>query len=98
MKMFRVLAAAVAILGSAAAAAAADAPAGALACSGCHPAAQGIAAAVPRLVGRNAGEIAAAMTEFRSGQRPGTVMGRIAKGFGDDEIQAIAGWYAAQKD
>ena len=52
---------------------------------------------VPRLAGRNAAEIVAAMQEFRRGQRPGTVMDRIAKGFTDDEIRAIAAWYAAQK-
>jgi sulfide dehydrogenase cytochrome subunit len=39
-----------------------------------------------------------AVQEFRTGQRPGTVMDRIAKGFTDDEIKAIAAWYAAQKD
>jgi sulfide dehydrogenase cytochrome subunit len=37
------------------------------------------------------------LQEFRSGQRAATVMDRIAKGFTDDEIQAIAAWYAAQK-
>ena len=38
-----------------------------------------------------------AMQDFRSGQRAGTVMDRIAKGFTDEEIAAIAAWYAAQK-
>ena len=51
-----------------------------------------------RLIGRNAADIVTAMQEFRSGQRPGTVMDRIAKGFTDDEVKAIAAWYAAQKD
>jgi cytochrome c553 len=37
------------------------------------------------------------MQDFRSGARPGTVMDRIAKGFTDAEIQAIAAWYAEQK-
>ena len=37
------------------------------------------------------------MRTFRTGQRPATVMDRIAKGFSDDEIAAIAAWYAAQK-
>ena len=59
-------------------------------------------------VGRDAGaaarsaaspaEIVQAMQEFRDGQAPGDVMDRIAKGFTDDEIKAIAAWYAAQKD
>jgi cytochrome c553 len=96
--MVRIVATAAMLLGSASAACAADAPPGAMSCSGCHPAAQGIESAVPRLIGRDADEITAAMTEFRSGKRPGTVMGRIARGFGDDEIQAIAVWYAVQKD
>jgi cytochrome subunit of sulfide dehydrogenase len=53
---------------------------------------------VPRLVGRSAAEIEAAMQEFRTGQKPASVMDRIAKGFSADEIAAIAAWYAAQKD
>jgi cytochrome subunit of sulfide dehydrogenase len=36
------------------------------------------------------------MQAFRSGARPATVMGRIAKGFSDDEVKAIAAWYGAQ--
>jgi cytochrome c553 len=39
-----------------------------------------------------------AVQEVRTGQRPGTGMDRIAKGFTDDEIKAIAAWYAAQKE
>jgi cytochrome c553 len=37
------------------------------------------------------------MKAFRNGGRPATVMDRIAKGFSDDEIAAIAAWYAAQR-
>jgi cytochrome c553 len=52
---------------------------------------------VPPLRGRDPGEIVAAMHAFRSGERPSTVMGRIAKGFSDDETRAIAAWLAAQR-
>jgi sulfide dehydrogenase cytochrome subunit len=76
----------------------ADAPPGASACSGCHPASRGVESAVPRLIGRDAAELVSTMQAFRSGQRPSTVMDRIAKGFSDDEAKAIAAWYAAQKD
>jgi cytochrome c553 len=38
------------------------------------------------------------MLAFRTGQKPARVMDRIAKGFSDDEIKAIATWYGAQKD
>jgi cytochrome c553 len=69
-------------------------PLGAAACTGCHPAAPG---EFPRLGGRKAADVAAAMKAFRSGERPSTVMDRIAKGFSDAEVGAIAAWYAAQK-
>jgi sulfide dehydrogenase cytochrome subunit len=52
---------------------------------------------VPRLTGMDRAAIVKAMQDFRSGQRAGTVMDRIAKGFTDEEIQAIAAWYASQK-
>jgi sulfide dehydrogenase cytochrome subunit len=77
---------------------AADAPPGASACSGCHPAASGVDTPVKRLKGQDAAQIVAAVQEFRLGARAATVMDRIAKGFTDDEIRAIATWYAAQKD
>jgi len=51
---------------------------------------------VPRIFGRQPAEIIAAMQAFRSGEPPSTVMGRIAKGFSEDEIRAIAVWLAAQ--
>ena len=82
----------------AAVAASSDGPPGAAACSGCHPGRAAVATPVPRLIGREPSSIVAAMQEFRSGKRPATVMDRIAKGFSDDEIGAIAAWYGAQKD
>ena len=85
-------------IGQAPAAGPADAPPGALACSGCHPTARFVDTTVTRLVNRNPADIVAAMQGFKSGQLPGTVMGRIAKGFTDDEVKAIATWYGQQKD
>ena len=76
-------------------AAAAEAPPGATSCSGCH-AGREIDSAIPRLTGRSAADIVAQMQAFRSGQRPATVMDKIAKGFSDAEVQAIAAWYADQ--
>jgi cytochrome c553 len=84
--------------GAAAAGNVANAPPGALSCSGCHASAASVDTPVPRLAGKNAEAIVAALQAFRAGQKPATVMDRIAKGFTDDEIKAIAAWYAAQKD
>jgi cytochrome subunit of sulfide dehydrogenase len=72
-------------------------PAGAAACSGCHPPSSVVETSVPPLVGRRADDIVAQMRAFRSGQRSATVMDRIAKGFCDMEIDAIAEWYQAQR-
>jgi cytochrome c553 len=47
------------------------------------------------LAGRT--DIAEAMAAFKLGARPATIMDRIAKGFTDNEIHALADWYAAQK-
>jgi cytochrome c553 len=66
-------------------------------CSGCHPASARVASPVPRLAGLDRAVIVRAMQDFRSGQRAGTVMDRIAKGFTDEEIQAIAAWLATQR-
>jgi cytochrome c553 len=51
---------------------------------------------IPRIAGRPAAEIVATMEAFRSGQKPATVMDRIAKGFSEAEIRAIAEWLSAQ--
>jgi sulfide dehydrogenase cytochrome subunit len=77
---------------------AADAPPGASSCSGCHPASPSVDTPVKRLIGRNPADIVADVKAFRSGEKPATIMDRIAKGFTDDEIKAIADWYGAQKD
>jgi cytochrome c553 len=96
--MHGALAAAIGLVSIVAAAAAwAEPPAGAAACSGCHPASARVTSPVPRLAGLDRATLAKAMQDFRSGQRPATVMDRIAKGFTDEEIQAIAAWYATQR-
>jgi sulfide dehydrogenase cytochrome subunit len=96
--MLKFLAAAIGLAWIAAAAVvSAEPPAGAASCSGCHPASARVTSPVPRLAGLDRAAIVRAIQEFRSGQRAATVMDRIAKGFTDEEIQAIAAWYATQR-
>ena len=80
-----------------AAAAPAVPPPGAASCTGCHAANAKVETGVPRIAGRNPAEIVAAMEAFRSGQKPASVMDRIAKGFSDAEIRAIADWFGAER-
>ena len=72
-------------------------PPGAASCSGCHAASAAVDTPVPRLAGVKADDIAAAMRAYKSGDKAGTIMGRVAKGFDDAEIGAVAAWWAAQK-
>ena len=78
-----------------AAATAAEAPPGASSCTGCHAVRRGVETPALPLSGRT--DIAQAMQAFKAGERPSTVMDRIAKGFSEAEIAAIAQWYAGQR-
>jgi len=90
----RVIAAALALVWATASAGAAMPPPLAAGCEGCHG---GGDPRLAKLAGRSAADIVAAMAAFRNGSRPATIMDRIAKGFSDDEVAAIAAWYAAQR-
>jgi len=72
-------------------------PAGAASCSGCHALHEPASSPIPRIYGRDANEIVTVMAAFRDGSRPSTVMGRIAKGFSDEELRPIAAWLESQK-
>lgn len=49
------------------------------------------------LAGLPRDHIATQLRAFRDGKRPGTVMHQIAKGYTDPQIDAMAGWFAAQR-
>ncbi len=71
-------------------------PMAAQGCLGCHgPAGQG-SGAVPPLAGRPASEIVVALREYQAGQRPATIMDRIARGYTEAEIAAAAANFAAR--
>lgn len=62
-------------------------------CSGCHAKAASDDA-FPPIYGRPAAEIREAMLAFRADERIGTVMNRIAKGYSESEIGAMADYLA----
>lgn len=66
-------------------------------CVGCHGPSGSGSEGILRIAGRPAGDIANQMKAFASNQRPGTIMGRISRGYTDSEIAAIAAYFAAQK-
>ena len=69
----------------------------AAACASCHGTNGVSRASMPALAGRDPGELTRLMQDFRSGKRPATVMQQIARGYSDEQVAAIAAFFAAQK-
>ena len=74
----------------------AQAPLAAEGCYGCHGPGGAGAGGIPAIAGRDAAELRAAMLAFRANERPATIMGRIARGYTDAEIAAVAEHFARQ--
>jgi cytochrome c553 len=73
-------------------------PPGASSCTGCHAPKPVANSVIPHIAGRKAADIVEFMRNYRSGAWPSSVMGRIAKGFDDQQVDAIAAWFAAQPE
>lgn len=68
------------------------------ACAGCHGTNGGSAGlTMPSLASQSKTAIAEAMKKFKSGERPSTIMGRLAKGYTDAEIDLMADFFSKQK-
>ncbi|WP_158611804.1 c-type cytochrome [Guyparkeria sp. SCN-R1] len=65
-------------------------------CMGCHGFQGQGSGDIPRLAGVAKEATAGKLLEYKSGALEGTVMNRIAKGYTDDEIQAVAEFFAKQ--
>lgn len=66
-------------------------------CAACHGTDGKSPGAIPSIHGKSADFITQALTEFRAGSRPSTVMGRHANGYTDEEINLIAEHFASLK-
>ena len=69
----------------------------AAACANCHGT-DGLAQpGMESLAGGNKDDMVKKMLDFKAGRKPATIMHQLAKGYSDDQIQAIAAYFAAQK-
>jgi len=68
------------------------------ACAGCHGT-NGVSAgpSMPSLAGQSQLSIVESMKGFKSGERPSTVMGRLAKGYSDADFETMGGFFSRQK-
>ncbi|MFA6442169.1 MAG: c-type cytochrome [Sterolibacterium sp.] len=67
-------------------------------CNGCHGT-DGNSAGLsnPTIAGLDVEYFEIAMTQFKSGERPSSIMGRLAKGYTDEQIKAMAAFFASKK-
>lgn len=66
-------------------------------CTGCHGTDGHSAGTIPSIAGMKADDMLNALTEFKAGQRPATVMHQIAKGYTQAQLEQIAAYFAARK-
>lgn len=51
----------------------------------------------PSLAGRDRAELVQMLQEFKTGKRAATIMHQQAKGYTDEQLETIAGYFSAQK-
>jgi cytochrome c553 len=94
------LASAAAVLASPASAQGADPNLGrnlAAACANCHGTSGVSVQGMPNLAGRERAYLVLQMQDFKTGKRPATIMHQLAKGYADEQIDALAAYFSAQK-
>ncbi|TCT19473.1 c-type cytochrome [Thiobaca trueperi] len=67
-------------------------------CAACHGTDGQAQQGAVKLAGRNGEELYKMLLAFKAGERPATVMQQHAKGYTDEELKLLAGWFAAQPD
>ncbi len=69
----------------------------AAACASCHGTNGRSAGQMIDLAGMPKDRFVQNMKDFKAGTKPATVMGQLAKGYSEAQIEAIAGYFSAQK-
>ncbi|WP_260843265.1 c-type cytochrome [Sedimenticola selenatireducens] len=66
-------------------------------CAACHGTMGSSIAVIPTIAGADPEYFVESMQAFKNGERKATVMDRVAKGYSDEQITAMANYFAAQK-
>ena len=69
----------------------------AAACANCHGTNGVSLQGMPNLAGQQRAYLVQQMQDFKTGKRPATVMHQLAKGYTDEQIEALAAYFSAQK-
>ena len=65
-------------------------------CANCHGTIGHARGDMKPLAGLSAEKIVAMIADFKSGAQPATIMHQISKGYTDEQIRLVAGFFAAQ--
>jgi cytochrome subunit of sulfide dehydrogenase len=65
-------------------------------CANCHGTTGNALGDMKPLAGMSADKIIALVADYKSGAQPATIMHQISKGYTDEQIKLIAGYFAAQ--
>ena len=66
-------------------------------CANCHGTNGAARGDMKVLAGVSADKLIAMMNDYRSGNQPATIMHQISKGYTEEQIRLIAGYFAAQQ-
>lgn len=66
-------------------------------CANCHGTNGAARGDMKVLAGVKADTLIALMSDYKSGAQPATIMHQISKGYSDEQIKLIAGYFAAQQ-
>lgn len=69
----------------------------AAACANCHGTNGVSKGGMPTLAGQPKADLVRKMQDYKAGRTPGTIMPQLAKGYSDQEIDAMSGWFSTQK-
>ena len=69
----------------------------AAACANCHGTNGASQRGMPMLAGQQRAYFVRQMQDFKTGKRPATIMQQIAKGYSDEQIEALAAYFSAQR-
>ena len=66
-------------------------------CAGCHGTAGIAQPGMESLAGQPKDELLKKMMDFKTGKKPATIMHQLSKGYSDQQIEDLAGYFAALK-
>lgn len=69
----------------------------AAACANCHGTAGVAQSGMESLAGANKDDLYKKLIDFKTGKKPATLMHQLSKGYSDEQLQALAAWFAALK-